>query len=176
MAASVDPGDRRDPAMLIGILSDSHGRVETTRAAVAALRERGAEMLPHLGDIGDDAVIDELIGHNARIVFGNCDWDIAGLTHYAGVVGVKVEHPMGIVTADGRRIAFTHGHLPQFMQQAMDQGVDYLFHGHTHELRDERVKGVRIINPGALCRATRYTAAVLDPAVDRLTIVEIART
>ena len=46
MAASVDPGDRRDPAMLIGILSDSHGRVETTRAAVAALRERGAEMLP----------------------------------------------------------------------------------------------------------------------------------
>lgn len=161
--------------MLIGILSDSHGKADTTRKAVSALKQRGADVMLHLGDIGSDAVIDELIGHNVRIVFGNCDYDIPGMTHYAQVVGVAVEHPLGMIDAGGRQIAFTHGHLPHAMHHAMQQKVDYLLHGHTHEVRDERVDGVRIINPGALNRASRYTAALLDPITDRLEIIEVAK-
>jgi len=162
--------------MRIGILSDSHGRADTTRLAVKALQVRGVTLLLHLGDIGGEEVIDELVGCNARVVFGNCDWDIAGLTRHAQCMGLFVDHPMGLVEADGKRIAFTHGHLPQLMDQAIAQRVDYLLHGHTHELRDERMGRVRIINPGALCRASRYTAAVLDPAADVLEIVEVGKS
>ena len=162
--------------MRIGILSDSHGRTDTTARAVALLRERGAELLLHLGDIGDEHVIDELIGHNARLVFGNCDWDIADLTRHAQFMGVVVDHPMGLIEAGGRRIAFTHGHLPELMRQALDLEVDYLLHGHSNELRDERLGRTRIINPGALQRAARYTAAVLDPAADALEIIEVAKS
>lgn len=161
--------------MRIGILSDSHGRADTTARAVTLLRQRGVEMLLHLGDIGDEQVIDELVGYDSRIVFGNCDWDIAGLTRHAQIMGVRVDHPMGIIEADGRRIAFTHGHLPELMRQAMESGVQYLLHGHSHELRDERIGPTRIINPGALQRAARYTAAVLDPAADALEIIEVAK-
>jgi len=160
----------------IGILSDSHGRNEMTRAAVALLRQRGVDVLLHLGDLGSEAVIDELVGFNARIVFGNCDWDEQSLARYAEIMGIQVDHPLGILEVAGKRIAFTHGHLPQLMRQAMGDGVDYLLHGHTHEVRDERVEQTRIINPGALFRAARYTAAILDPVHDTVEIVEVAHS
>ena len=147
--------------MLIGVLSDSHGHADTTARAVAALADEGAQMLLHLGDIGTEEVIDELVGRNARIVFGNCDWELAALSHYAEQVGVQVDHPMGTLEVDGRRIAFTHGHIVSLMSDALDEGVDYLFHGHTHEIRDDRVGDTRMINPGA--RTTRPTIPRLAP-------------
>jgi predicted phosphodiesterase len=58
----------------------------------------------------------------------------------------------------------------------MTDGVDYLLHGHSHEVRDERVGRTRIINPGALCRAARYTAAILDPDADALEVLEVAKS
>lgn len=161
--------------MIIGILSDSHGRVDTTRAAVKLLVDGGATLLIHLGDVGSEAVIDELVGHNARIVFGNCDWDDTGLTHHAHCMGVIVNHPMGMIEVAGKQIAFTHGHHANLMQQALRDQVDYLLHGHTHEVRDERAGKTRVINPGALQRAARYTAALLDPAADALHIREVPR-
>jgi putative phosphoesterase len=157
----------------IGILSDSHGRVDPTRAAVAQLLDLGCSILLHLGDLGSEAVIDELVGHNARIVLGNCDDDDLG--RYAGHVGVLNDHPAGRLAIDGRDIVYTHGHLLECMRAALSERVAYLLHGHTHELRDERVGATRVINPGALHRAARYTAAVLEPASDRLEIVEVAR-
>jgi putative phosphoesterase len=162
-------------AMMIGVLSDSHGRVNTTRAAVKLLIDGGAELLIHLGDLGSEEVIDELIGHNARIVLGNCDGDEAGLIRHAHCMGVIVDHPMGLLDIEGKRIAFTHGHLPDLMHKALADRVDYLLHGHTHEVHDERCGATRIINPGALQRAARYTAALLDPAADVLHIREVPR-
>jgi len=157
--------------MLLGILSDSHGRADTTRLAVKSLTERGAESLIHLGDVGSEAVLEELVGYPARIVFGNCDWNDRELGRYAEILGFTVDHPRGTMEIGGKRIAFTHGHLPDLMQRALDDDVDYLLHGHTHEWRDEMVGATRVINPGALFRAARYTAALLDPIRDRLDMV-----
>lgn len=159
--------------MRIGILSDSHGRTGITARAIGELETRGVDLLIHLGDVETDAVIDELAGHSVRLVFGNCDWDLDGLTRYARNLEVIVDHPMGRLEIEGKHIAFTHGHLGQLMEQALDDGVDYLLHGHTHELSDNKVGRTRIINPGALFRASRYTCAILDPTANALTIIEI---
>ena len=159
--------------MLIGILSDSHGDANTTARAVAALVAHGSEMLLHLGDIGCDEVIDELTGHKTRIVFGNCDWEIDALTRYAELVGVAVDHPLGMIEVERKRIAFTHGDDAALMQRAVDEGMDYLFHGHTHEVTDVRVGTTRVINPGALHRAARYTCALLDPVRDDVRWLEV---
>ena len=159
--------------MRIGILSDSHGRAEITARAVSTLLESGAELLIHLGDFETEQVIDELVGHECLIVFGNCDWDIKGLTRYAEAVDVRVEHPLGRLEVDDKIVAFTHGHINHVVDQALQDGVDYLLHGHTHELRDDRLGSTRIINPGALFRASRYTVAILDPGLDALEIFEI---
>jgi hypothetical protein len=50
----------------------------------------------------------------------------------------------------------------------MGQMYDYLFHGHTHVVRDDRIGKLRIINPGALYRASRKTVALLNLTDDRL--------
>lgn len=160
--------------MRLGLLSDSHGRVEPTRRAVQLLVQHGAELLIHLGDVGSRGVIDELVGHPVRVVFGNCD-DADDLGEYARCMDLNVDHPMGRLTIDGRRVAFTHGHLTGSMMEALGEHVDYLLHGHTHELCDQRRGVTRVINPGALHRAARYTAAVLDPGADSLEIIEIPR-
>lgn len=162
--------------MIIGVLSDSHGRAGTTARAVAALRDAGAETLLHLGDVETDAVIDELVGHDARLVLGNCDLDERALVSYANQVGVTVDHPAGRLVVEGRRIVFTHGHLSAPIRAALDEEVEYLLHGHTHVTRDERIGSTRVINPGALFRTSRYTVAVLDPLADSVHFLEIPRT
>ncbi len=162
----------------IGILSDSHGRGPITHLAAKMLVERGAQLLVHLGDICSTAVMDALIqgydGQNnpwppIRIVFGNCDEPCDSLARYAREMKLQVDHPMGVFEIAGRKIAITHGHRGDLMKQAMvTMRVDYLLHGHTHLRRDERVGHTRIINPGALHRATSYTVAMLDAAGDHL--------
>jgi predicted phosphodiesterase len=136
--------------MLIGALSDSHGRVAVTARAVSLLRARGCDVLLHLGDVETEAVLDELAGHPARVVFGNCDFDPDRLGRYAELLGITVDHPMGVFDADGARVAFTHGHIASLL----DEGI----------------------NPGALFRATRYTCAVLDTRMDALEIIEIEKS
>jgi putative phosphoesterase len=159
---------------MLGLLSDSHGRADATARAVRLLLDHGATMLIHLGDVGSVEVLDELVGHDARVVFGNCDHDEGRLARYAQSVGVVVDHPVGRLSLGGRSIVFTHGHLPHVLREAIAGGAAYVLHGHTHEPRDERIASTRIINPGALFRARRHTAALLDPARDALRFVEVS--
>ena len=166
----------------IGLLSDSHGRAGTTQRAARLLIEQGVDVLIHLGDVESTDVLDALVegvdanGHlhpAVRVVFGNVDLDTAGLTRHAEAIGITVDHPAGSVEVDGKRIAFMHGDRAGLMFETLQSGVDYLCHGHTHKPRDEREGPTRLINPGALFRAKAYSAAVLDPAADRLTFVGV---
>jgi putative phosphoesterase len=161
--------------MILGLLADSHGRQRTTAAAVNLLLQRGAEMLIHLGDFESVDVIDELVGHDARGVLGNCDHPQDRFLRYAEQVGVALQPESVELTAGGKRVVATHGHIHRVMSEALLDGVDYLLHGHSHEPRDEVVGTTRIINPGALARARRYTAAVLDMDKNQLDFVEVPR-
>ncbi len=166
----------------LGLLSDTHGRAKTARAAVDLLLEQGADTLIHLGDVGSPEVIDTLattrpgMGSQieAHLVFGNCDWQIKPLTKYARDLGVVAHEPAGELVVDGRRVVFTHGHLDHVMDHAIQTHADYLLHGHTHLQSDDLIKQTRVINPGALFRASRHTAALLTPASGELRVVEVA--
>jgi putative phosphoesterase len=139
------------------------------------LLDAGAELLLHLGDVGSEAVIDELSRCPARLVFGNCDLDVERLRRHAEAAGVACDHPLGTLSAGGRRIAYTHGHLAEAVRAALDGDADYVLHGHTHVIRDERLGPTRLLNPGALHRAARYTCLLLDPSCDAARWLEVAR-
>jgi len=158
----------------IGLLSDSHGRIASTRSGIDALLDRGAELLLHLGDLGTEAVLDELVGRPARVVFGNVD-DARSLRRYAELVDVPVDHPLGWIEAGDRRLAYTHGDDERLVRNALGEAPAWLVHGHTHRVRDERIGPTRVVNPGALHRAARYTVALLDFATDDLEIIEIPK-
>ena len=168
--------------MKLGLLSDSHGRAEITARAARMLLDHGADTLIYLGDIGDEKTLDALAlepGGNGQLhpsvhlVFGNCDWPLQVLADYARNLGITVDHPAGRLHLAGKQIAFTHGHIEAELRQALADGVDYLFHGHTHEIRDERVGDTRVINPGALFRAREHTVALLDLPQDRLDLLSL---
>ena len=74
--------------MLIGLMSDTHDRVEAMALAVEALRQRGAEIYIHCGDVGSERVLDHLAGLRAAFVWGNCDYDRSGLQRYAQSLGI----------------------------------------------------------------------------------------
>lgn len=159
-------------AIVMGILSDSHGQRLRVRKAIGLLQARGATLFVHLGDLGD-GVLDELAGLDVRIVFGNCD-DDRSLASYAEALGIVVLHPAGCFEVDGKRIGITHGHLVEHLEGLYKEGVDYLLHGHTHERSDTFCGAVRMINPGALHRAKPITAAILIPATGELESIHVA--
>jgi putative phosphoesterase len=151
----------------IGVISDTHGSAPMARRAIAALVARGARQIVHLGDVGSESVLDLMAGLDATVVFGNCD-DERGLARYAEAIGIRVAHPACVIEvkhpcARITRIGMTHGHLEHEVDRLFRSEVDYLLHGHTHEVRDEMVGRTRVLNPGALHRARRYTALLLDP-------------
>ena len=147
----------------LGIISDTHGRTPRARRAIDLLLARGATRIIHLGDVSNEAVLDLLAGIEATVVFGNCD-DERALARYAGILGIQVVHPAAVLEVKSRRIGLTHGHLEREVSLLFESEVDFLLHGHTHEIRDERVGRTRVLNPGALHRASRHTALLLDPA------------
>ena len=160
--------------MLIGILSDSHDRHLPVRQAIALFDKLGVEHVIHCGDIGGMEVFDEMLGRPLAFVWGNMDFPDTGLYAYLDTADLKpLDDGSPITQIDGKRIAVFHGHESLFHRAIEHLDVDYLFHGHTHVVRDERVGGKRIINPGALHRAARKTVATLDVELDKLIFHEI---
>jgi putative phosphoesterase len=160
--------------MIVGILSDTHGRADTAAIAVRVLLDHHAEYLVHCGDIGDESVLDVLAGHPAMFVFGNNDYDVAGLTHYAQTIGVACGQTCGKLAFGTKLAMVTHGDDDRLVQRLIkDQQIDYLFVGHTHRKLDQRQGRVRIINPGALYRTPLKTVARLDTATDQLLFLPI---
>jgi putative phosphoesterase len=160
--------------MLLGILSDTHGKSDITHTAVRALLDRGAEYFVHCGDVGSTDVLDALAGHPAMFVFGNTDYNRAELEKYAGIIGVACGQTRGKLAFAGKTAVVTHGDDSRIVQRVLaDQQVDYLFLGHTHQQLDQREGKVRIINPGALYRANVKTVAILDTVKDELAFITV---
>jgi putative phosphoesterase len=154
--------------MRLGILSDTHDRVERTKAGVGLLVESGAEALIHCGDITVPEVVYELAPLPSYFVFGNCDFDLGALRRaIASIGGVCLERG-GLIELDGLRLAVTHGDSSQELASLEAKRPDYLFSGHTHQAVDVRRGSTRFINPGALHRAATWTVALLDGPTGRL--------
>ena len=161
--------------MLLGLLSDTHDRVDAMAAGVALLRDHGAEFFIHCGDVGAERVLDYLAGLPSAFVFGNTDWDRAALARYAASIGVACHGTLADLALAGKRIAVTHGDDFKLKQRLLaDQQHDYLLQGHTHVRADQRVGRTRVINPGALHRAKEKTVAVLDTATDTLQFLVVS--
>jgi putative phosphoesterase len=161
--------------VLIGILSDSHGRFEITKRALEMLRSRGAEYLIHCGDVGEENILDLLAGEPpAAFVWGNNDVQRDRLGGYARSLGILCLDLFGRLELGGKRIAVTHGdHLKLVQQVTNEQSADYLLVGHTHVMVDRRTNGVRVINPGALYRATVKSCALLQTDTDQLEFLTV---
>jgi putative phosphoesterase len=160
--------------VIVGILADTHGRHEAAKAAVAILRERGAEFLIHCGDVGSPLVLDQLAGLRSAFVFGNNDWNHRAMQQYASDLGIQCLGAVGELEMDGKKFVVLHGDNTRLLQELIAlQKHDYLLFGHTHVQAQRREGRMRLINPGALHRAAVKTVAMLDTRADAVEFYEV---
>ncbi len=179
--------------MILGILSDTHGNVARTEAALRVFEQLGVEGLVHCGDIGSLEVLEvlrssPLHGIPGWVVCGNTDFADPVLVKYGELQGLTMA-PVGPVrfVAGGRRFAVFHGHEPEFARllnhigrtdalPADFQPCDYVLHGHTHIAADRFVGPLRVLNPGALQRTVTPTVATLDIQADEVHFWQVLET
>ena len=159
--------------MRVGILSDTHDQVARTARAVGLLIAEGAEALIHCGDYTGPDVVLECGGLPGYFVFGNNDFDQDALRRAMAIIGGTCLGRSGEVVLDGRRLAVTHGDSDRELRLLAAAEPDYLLSGHSHETADDRRGPTRWINPGALHRASTWTAALLDLEADTLRFLTV---
>ena len=138
-------------------MSDNHGQAAVLRRAIAALRDRGADVLVHLGDFGDSlhddnlaTIVEDLKSNHVLVVKGNNDYILEKRVepenqHLSGVYAYLHDLPIRIISAD---LCFAHS-LPfdsirSFYEPIDDGSVEkaavlfrettyrILFCGHSH--------------------------------------------
>lgn len=154
--------------MKIGILADSHGRIDRVRRALHVFEENGAETLIHCGDVGGVEVLEEFVGRRLWFVWGNTDSPWPAWRPQVESLGLPWPDGPVELTLDGRPSAIYHGHESDFRLAIRSGKYDYLFHGHTHKPEDRREGRTRVLNPGALHRTRHPSVAVLDLEADDL--------
>lgn len=147
--------------MKIGIISDTHGCLETWNKLFARYFH-DADLIIHAGDVlyhGPRNVIPS--EYNPKqlaevlntcpvpvvTVCGNCDADVDGM-----VLNLPIQSPYTYLMLNGLRIVATHGHnLTEKAKQEMAQRLkaDIFITGHTHIATLEKHNGIIYVNPGS---------------------------
>ena len=140
---------------VVGLISDTHGMV---RAAVYDALA-GVELILHAGDVGGDAILDELeVIAPVLAVYGNTDAPVD--PRLAASIDLEI---------GGMRVHVSHGHelgSPTPEKLLERYSADVIVYGHTHQQLVVRADERLVVNPGA-AGARRFK---LQPSVARLTI------
>jgi uncharacterized protein len=160
--------------MRIGVISDTHGHVANTRAAVQRLGSLEVSAVLHCGDIGSCEIPPLISAWPAHFVFGNCDHDHDELRSAIEEAGLACYGLFGNLELDGRRIALIHSHDARLFRRICTSGdYDLVCYGHTHQAEQRREGKTLVLNPGALFRATPHSLAVVELATLDATIVPL---
>ena len=160
--------------MLLGVVSDTHGHVPNTTRAVRMLESLQVAEVIHCGDIGSSDIVAMFATWPTHFVYGNVDYDRAGLKIEIGRAGQTCCEVFGTLRREDREIAFLHGDDAGRLAQAIRGGrYARVCHGHTHISRIERVGETMVLNPGALFRARPHSIAVVELPALQATIVPL---
>jgi hypothetical protein len=132
--------------MKIGILSDTHKKVNLTKITLNFLLEQGVEFLIHAGDIVEVEIL-ELLAHSGVpyvAVYGNND---AHLVQYHNDYNL-VQEPHYFKLAN---TTFKLMHLPFYMTA----DTEIIIFGHTHQFEVEFTKKALYINSGEVCARSK---------------------
>lgn len=138
--------------MKIGILSDTHDDLSNLLAALETFRKQQIDTVIHCGDLTGLEMVSHFQGFRTIFTYGNMDQATGTISKR--LKKMREDNFAGPVFRghfDGIPIAATHSHIEgKVMDLVRSQRFKWIFHGHTHQKRDEVINGVRIVNPGAL--------------------------
>ncbi|RLG52942.1 MAG: YfcE family phosphodiesterase [Thermoproteota archaeon] len=162
---------------MIGIMSDSHDRLEKISKAVRVLNHRGVAAVLHAGDIVSPFTVRAFRELRCKVhfVWGNNDGDKLTLIRLFGDMATFhgwVMHG----TVGGLSIYMAH-HIPDELAEKLARaGFNLIISGHTHSLSIRRLADrSMLINPGEVCGylTGRSTVVVLDSLTMQAEVVEL---
>ena len=160
--------------MQLGVVSDTHGHVGYTREAIRMLESLEVEAVLHCGDIGSPEIVELFSAWPTHFVFGNVDHERV-LGEAIRAAGQTCHDRFGRLELAGRKIAFLHGDDSALLEQTIAGGrFDLVCHGHTHVARNIQRGRTRVLNPGALYRATPHSIAHVQLPELTATIISLA--
>ena len=138
--------------MKVGILSDTHDRLDALDELLKRLQEAGATMMLHAGDYCAPFSLLPFLyaGTPMAGVFGRNDGDHEGIRAFAqrgmGIELFESPHSMELA---GTRILIVHdiGEVPA--QSLTNHSI--VIHGNTHKPEMKERDGTLIVNPGEAC-------------------------
>ena len=149
--------------MRIGVVSDTHDRLDAIAEAVRMLADQRVELILHCGDIESPETVTAFAPLPTHFVFGNWDKDRAKLASAIRAIGGYSHDSFGALELAGKRVAWVHSHERQQLYQLEHcDFFDFVFYGHTHVREQHRTGRTLVANPGALFRANPKTCIVLD--------------
>lgn len=147
---------------LLGVLSDTHGDVEATSAALTQFKHWGVDQIVHCGDIDSPEIVFLLEAWPTHFVLGNMD-DPTVLEDAIRRAGQHDHGRLGYLELDGKRIAFLHGDDLRRLRRTIQSGRwDLVCHGHTHMASLTAHGQTLVLNPGALYRTELPAVAVVE--------------
>ena len=151
--------------MKLGIISDTHDRLESLGKAIEIFKSEKVEMIVHCGDWISPFTIEYFDNYCQKIglkvpvksVIGNNIGDIPRMIERNQALANPIEFSAKITlefTFDGKRVAVFHGHDNAILDSLIASKLyDIVLTGHTHVKRNERIDGVLVVNPGTTCFA-----------------------
>ncbi len=146
--------------MRIGLISDTHGDIESWQKAVRIFEN--IDFAIHCGDIISSGPFNprgplyqplelakaiNLAPFPTIFAKGNCDADVDTLA-----IAYPIQNPFAFVYAEGLRMMATHGHLydeKKLVEIGVRYVLDLIVTGHTHIRGIKVLDGFTLVNPGS---------------------------
>ena len=140
--------------MKIALISDIHDHIEYLKWALEEILQSDARQILCLGDIVSPFTARYLAQYTLPVfgIFGNNEGDRTRILR----VSLKKGSSLVMANTDFSEWEFQGktyflSHYPQIAELATCSGkYEAVFHGHTHEKRNEILSGIPIVNPGEI--------------------------
>lgn len=150
--------------MKIALISDIHDNIDQLMWALEHIEGSEAQHVFCMGDIASPYAVERLATLSLPIlsVFGNNDGDKAQIMRVAldpDNTLTFAQRDFGEIELESKKYFLTH--YPELAEHAALSGkYSAVFHGHTHEMRNEKIKDTPIINPGKLASYPGETISI----------------
>lgn len=163
--------------MRVGLLTDTHDRIDAIDELLRRMQEGGVSMVLHAGDYCSPFSLAPFRERNVALagVFGRNDGDREGLRAYASAgMGNELYESPHSVEVGGRRILLVHD-IGEVTVRSI-QAHQIVVHGHTHQQEMRHRGDALIVNPGEGCGWLHGTpgGAILD--LDEMRVEFLALT
>ena len=135
--------------MIIGVTGDTHNNLKNIEMICSIFNENRTDLVFHTGDISlpKSLLAFKKLNCPIKVVLGNNDLDEKeDLLNTSEKFECEINNEPLSIVIEGKRFSILHH--PELIDEKMILENDYIFHGHTHRFRLDKVDDCIIFNPG----------------------------